>query len=988
MYVGADEKKEYILTGRDTITSVNGRYGQIFFPQSDDIIANSLREYGEWAQCEIDVLLRFIARGDVVLDGGACFGTHSRAFSSKVGSAGKVLSFEPSPNNFPILKRNASVAKSGNINIFQLALGAAEGSAISFEVDSENLGASKVRVLDAEVADQQSLVQVTTIDALNLERLDFIKLDLEGEELSALTGATQTLKRLRPIVFTETNNIEESAHVFLFMKDMGYFCFGVNSAAFNPENFAGSKHDMLPGASENGFLFIHSSASAMFGPRIDELRLPTIETLDDIVLLMLHQKQYPAAVLQNSASAQSLDVPHVVTRAEVPAQVDVAHDQIAAQVDDLIRAYEKKLQDAEADYTSALQVRADEQSEVEQRLRAEKKRNADHIAQIGAEFLALRDDCARTIELHKDAIKLSKKVTRLPFSIFFKVSKKYRRLTRRISRSSDLPDQIRARLQSIQSLLNINHSIASPPADLKDVIRPHFDADFYLATYPGIREAKLDPLDHYISHGWKEGRDPNSEFSTSFYLAMNTDVATAGVNPFWHYITVGKQEGRAIRHPGGHLADRLHKNQLLEKDVVSWGRGSYAGVLLGEEKLVEILDGLIVEGRDRFVISIGQDNYRQNSGGVQFCIQKEELISADYNSNYLNLSPWQSLPRLAHIEDEPDPVMVLVANGEEIGACRISDVIKSVSAMRVRASDIKVVVHHLLGHCPEHVASLVEATGRKDCWLWLHDFFTICPSYTLLRNSVVYCGAPDISSNACTLCKFGVERHEHSKRIRAFFAAVDVHILSPSQVTLDLWRERSNLTAASQQVVPHMQLSWKTRDNALPVSDRPITIGFIGAPVPHKGWDVFVSLVKRYGANRRFRFVILGLSASPIGGVHHAKAHTTGENPVAMIEAIKAEQCDFILHWALWPETFSLATFEAFSAGAYVITNTVSGNVAAAVRTYETGVVLENEDELARFFESSDLADLSVAARKRRSQNEVSHRFSRMTYDVFDGTKQ
>ena len=134
------------------ITSVEGRYGRIFIPDINDTIANSLREYGEWAQCEIDVLLKFISRGDVVIDGGACFGTHSRAFASKVGAEGKVLSFEPSPRNYDLLSKNASASSVANISTFKLALGEVELTAVSVEVDPINGGATKVDLISARDA--------------------------------------------------------------------------------------------------------------------------------------------------------------------------------------------------------------------------------------------------------------------------------------------------------------------------------------------------------------------------------------------------------------------------------------------------------------------------------------------------------------------------------------------------------------------------------------------------------------------------------------------------------------------------------------------------------------------------------------------------------------------------------------------------------------------------------------------------------------------
>jgi len=54
----------------------------------------------------------------------------------------------------------------------------------------------------------------------------------------------------------------------------------------------------------------------------------------------------------------------------------------------------------------------------------------------------------------------------------------------------------------------------------------------------------MDPLQHYMTYGWREGRDPHPLFSTSFYLQQNADVAAAGENPLVHYCLVGWKEGR------------------------------------------------------------------------------------------------------------------------------------------------------------------------------------------------------------------------------------------------------------------------------------------------------------------------------------------------------------------------------------------------------------------------------------------------------------
>src|SRR5262245_57768187 len=82
------------------------RYGVLSFFKNDTIISRSLKEYGEWAQAEIEVLLDFMGSGDIVLDIGAFIGTHTLAFAARVSDRGNVYAFEPQPVFFEVLKKN------------------------------------------------------------------------------------------------------------------------------------------------------------------------------------------------------------------------------------------------------------------------------------------------------------------------------------------------------------------------------------------------------------------------------------------------------------------------------------------------------------------------------------------------------------------------------------------------------------------------------------------------------------------------------------------------------------------------------------------------------------------------------------------------------------------------------------------------------------------------------------------------------------------
>lgn len=73
---------------------------------------------------------------------------------------------------------------------------------------------------------------------------------------------------------------------------------------------------------------------------------------------------------------------------------------------------------------------------------------------------------------------------------------------------------------------------------------PLFDPSYYLAHNPDVLAAGVDPYQHFITNGWKEGRDPSGLFSVSYYLQHNPDVAAAGINPLLHYELYGWKEGR------------------------------------------------------------------------------------------------------------------------------------------------------------------------------------------------------------------------------------------------------------------------------------------------------------------------------------------------------------------------------------------------------------------------------------------------------------
>ena len=284
------------------------RYGDFSVPDRNDLIFNALREYGEWAQEELNVLGNFIRPGDTVIDAGAFIGTHARAFSQMAGAKGKIYAFEPNVVSYFELINNVKLASHSNIITYQMALGSEQKRAgfQLLEDSQENLGAS---ILSVDARDSAALsVEVRRLDDFDFAEVNFIKADVEGMEYDLLAGGRKTILQHRPIVFLEANSLQNAGRIVDWARDMDYAIFGIISRAFNPENFNQSASNMFGEARECGLLLINRNMQGAWQDILSSLKLPVIETVDDLALLLLHKPQYFQEVLGRTAAADLLGI--------------------------------------------------------------------------------------------------------------------------------------------------------------------------------------------------------------------------------------------------------------------------------------------------------------------------------------------------------------------------------------------------------------------------------------------------------------------------------------------------------------------------------------------------------------------------------------------------------------------------------------------------------------------------------------------------------
>ncbi len=137
-----------------------------------------------------------IQAGDVVLDCGANVGVFSR-YAAEAGAA-QVVAFEPDPTTVRALRRNLDSGASRFVNVIDEALWDCE-TELTLSRDERFSSANSVVILRG---DDEQKVPSTTVDKivtnLGLDRVDFIKMDIEGAEKQALRGARETILKFKP----------------------------------------------------------------------------------------------------------------------------------------------------------------------------------------------------------------------------------------------------------------------------------------------------------------------------------------------------------------------------------------------------------------------------------------------------------------------------------------------------------------------------------------------------------------------------------------------------------------------------------------------------------------------------------------------------------------------------------------------------------------------------------------------------------------------
>tara|TARA_B110000008_G_scaffold271700_1_gene303472 strand:+ start:954 stop:1838 length:885 start_codon:yes stop_codon:yes gene_type:complete len=197
----------------------------------DDAISNQIIAQDIYEGYELRTLSSYFEtnkkikfKNKIFIDVGANLGNHS-IFFSKIFK--KVITFEPNPIVFPLLKYNTSFYK--NIKNFNFGLFDENKSKILNVVNFNFAGSSLKH--DNYSHKNYKKVKLKKLDSLNLKgRIGLIKIDVENSEFEVLKGSHKTIKRHKPTILFEQQSSEiknfTSRSILLLKKyNYSFFCF-------------------------------------------------------------------------------------------------------------------------------------------------------------------------------------------------------------------------------------------------------------------------------------------------------------------------------------------------------------------------------------------------------------------------------------------------------------------------------------------------------------------------------------------------------------------------------------------------------------------------------------------------------------------------------------------------------------------------------------------------------------------------------------------
>ena len=246
--------KNVINTGFNKV--IKSRHGFLLYNKNDIYIGKSIEKYGEFSHLEAKLFEQICKAGDVVIEVGANIGAHTLYLSKLVGN-GFVFAFEPQRLVFQNLCANLALNSISNVFAYQEAISDENGSILIPECDftkNNNFGGINIEnTKNGTTVNKQKLDNFLN----KLNRLKLLKIDVEGMEISVIKGASELIKKFRPIIYVENDRQEHSKNLIELLWSLDYKLYWHLPKLFNENNYFKEKENIFGNIISVNMICIH-----------------------------------------------------------------------------------------------------------------------------------------------------------------------------------------------------------------------------------------------------------------------------------------------------------------------------------------------------------------------------------------------------------------------------------------------------------------------------------------------------------------------------------------------------------------------------------------------------------------------------------------------------------------------------------------------------------------------------------------------------------
>ena len=261
----------------------------------------------------------------------------------------------------------------------------------------------------------------------------------------------------------------------------------------------------------------------------------------------------------------------------------------------------------------------------------------------------------------------------------------------------------------------------------------------------------------------------------------------------------------------------------------------------------------------------------------------------------------------------------------------------------------KIHIHHLRGINLHELGVILDTFKKTEIFIYVHDYYLICDQFTLLNDKNLFCGAGLPSPQKCNNCHWVKSKDNVFARlefIRQYFDRVQ--FIAPSETAKNVLVNSISEIKGKVAVIYHQTLVGQYKENFNHLNEKDsIKVAFCGLPNEIKGWPVWVKAAdKAFENGSKILYYHFGKAAEE--EPKYMKNIPVGfqNNETSMTEALRENNIDCVVLWSQWPETYSYVYYECIAANAFLITHKNSGNIAYQVKNNNTGIVLNDDDEL------------------------------------------